>query len=109
MISRKDAYVPSILEVVDEAADDGAVETDGYIRPAHPRALGAVQLVLLPVVDVGKVGHPSVVHVLAWEDDGIKVSGVSVGDGVTCWLVVAKKAEAAGLKTLTRRIPSSEA
>lgn len=81
-MSYGDEYIPPILEVVGETANDGTVETDGHVRPAHPRALGAVQLVLLPVVDVGEVGDAGVVHVLAWEDDCVEVSGMCVGDRV---------------------------
>lgn len=75
-------YTPPVLEVMDQAADDGPIKTDCHIGPAHPRALGAIQLVGLPVIDVGKVSDAGVVHVLTREDGSVKVPGMGVGNGM---------------------------
>lgn len=69
-----------------QAPDDGPVEANAHVGPAHPRAPGAVQLVLLPVGDVGEVGYAGIVVVLAREDGGVEVPWVNVGDGVA-WVV----------------------
>lgn len=82
--------VPPVGEVKVQALHDGPDQRDADIRPAHPRELGAVKLVLLPLVDALEVIDSCVVVVLAWEDDTVHIAGVVVGDGVSVGIITAK-------------------
>ena len=82
--------VPPVGEVKLQALHDGADQRDADIRPAHPRELGAVKLVLLPLVDALEVVDSCVVVVLAREDDAVHIAGVIVGDGVSVGIPTAE-------------------
>lgn len=45
--------------------------------------MNLLTLVVVPVVNSLKVEYTSIVVILAREDNGVEVSGVRVGDGVT--------------------------
>lgn len=74
--------VPPVGEVEVQALHDRPDQRDADIRPAHPRELCAVELVLLPLVNALEVIDSCVVVVLAREDDTVHITGVVVGDGV---------------------------
>jgi len=95
--------IPSIGKVYNQAADYGARQADTDIRPSHSRVLRAVNyqrfvsrasgsdtwkddfatvrtLVVLPLSNILKIIDPSIVKVLPWEDGGIQISRVRIGD-----------------------------
>lgn len=74
---------PTVNEVINQVVNDVALQADADIRPAHSRALGAVELVVLPVVHILEVINTSIVVVLTGENDVVQVAGMSVGDWVT--------------------------
>lgn len=82
--------VPPVGEVKLQALGDGPDQRDADIRPAHPRELCAVKLVLLPLVNSLEVVDSCVIVVLTREDDSVHIAGVVVGDGVSAGVPTAE-------------------
>ena len=70
--------VPSIDEVMTEVLHTVAVQRDGNVRPAHARALRAIELVLERLGDIAEIHNSSIVVVLSWEDCQVQIGGVCI-------------------------------
>lgn len=82
--------VPPLAKVNPEAVDNRTGKGDADVTPAHSAALGPVELVVLPLVDILKVVNSGVVVVLAREDNIVEVAGMGICDWVRVGVVSAK-------------------
>ena len=74
--------VPALREVVFQVLDHRSFERNAHVRPAHTRVEFAIKLVVLPMLDIIEVHDPSIVIVLAWKYDSVKIPRVSIRNTV---------------------------